>query len=367
MASFCRKFTFLIMACTLLSCSGNDTVRLGFIGGLTGRNGDLGTAGRDGAQLAVDSLNAAGGINGRKVELVVRDDTSNPLQAQSVMAELIKTGVVAVIGPMTSAVAETVVPISTAARVVLVAPTVSSAEFNGRDDYFFHLNLNRDTALATADYLSNTLKAVRPAVIMDSSNRSYTATVAGGFKERFLAAAGRQVSEFSFNSKEKPDLLKLARSVAAARPDGIFLIAGALDSAMLCQQLKKIGSQAPVFIAEWGGTNEFIKAGGSSVAGVRGFQHFNADSSHAAFTTFKSDFMRRFGDTPSFAATYSYEAVMIVAQALKAGGQARIKESIIKIGRFTGLQGDVSLDAFGDPRRSFSLMQVSDGRFRLVN
>ena len=215
--------------------------------------------------------------------------------------------------------------------------------------------------------LSKTLKVSRPAVIFDVSNKAYTGTVAAGFKERFIALGGGQVNEISFNSKEKPDLLNIIQSARTATPDAVFIVAGALDSAMLIQQLRKAGSVAPVFISEWAGTNEFLKSGGAAVAGVRIYQHFNASSTTPAFISFKESYTKRFGDAPPFAATYSYEALSILAEALRKNSDPlSVKQTIIEICRYKGLQGDIELDTYGDPKRSFFLMQVVDGAFALV-
>jgi branched-chain amino acid transport system substrate-binding protein len=362
--NFAAAGMVLLALCSLCGCQKNEPVRIGFVGGLTGRNGDLGTAGRDGAQLAVDSINAAGGVNGRKLELLVKDDKSDPEEGKRVVAELINAKVATIVGPMTSVIAAAVGPQVDSARILMLSPTVSSADFNNKDDFFFHLNLNHDTARSTAEYAFTVQDARSAALVYDISNKSYTASVAEGFKKRFMELGGAIVSDRTFNSKEKPDLLKLAQDVAGRRPDVIFIIAGALDSAMVCQQFRKLESPAIRFIAEWGGTNEFLKAGGNAVNGVYISQHFNSDSTHPPFVAFKSSFLQRFGDIPGFAATYSHESVSVIAEALKKNADlSRLKETLIAIRQFKGLQGEIVINNFGDPERSYSLMQVRDGRF----
>jgi branched-chain amino acid transport system substrate-binding protein len=351
----------------MLGCQNNEPIRIGFVGGLTGRNGDLGTAGRDGAQLAVDAINAAGGINGRKLELVVKDDKSDPGEGMRVVTELIDAKVATIVGPMTSVIAAATVPLVDSAKILMLAPTVSSADFNGKDDFFFHLNLNQDTARSTAEQAFTKQGARTAALIYDISNKSYTASVADGFKKRFVELGGTIANDQVFNSKEKPDFMKLSQNVVVGKPQVIFIIAGALDSAMICQQLNKLESPAHRFIAEWGGTNEFLKAGGNAVSGVYIYQHFNADSSHLPFVAFKNSFSQRFGDAPGFAATYSHESISIIAEALRRNADlSRIKDTAISIRKFNGLQGDILIDRFGDPERSHSLMQVRDGRFAKV-
>jgi branched-chain amino acid transport system substrate-binding protein len=368
------KLFSLLVACTsflvcfsLQSCQKPETIRLGFVGGLTGRNGDLGTAGRDGALLAVETINAGGGIDGKRIELVIRDDKSDPEEAKKVVSELVAAKVAAIVGPMTSVVAVATIPIIDAARTLMLSPSVSSNDLTGKDDFFIRLNLNRDTAAATADLMVGTLKIKNAALVYDVSNKSYTGSLAEAFKMRFAALGGTMAIEETFNSKEKGDLLTLARKVAARKPGAVFILAGAIDSAMVCQQMKKIGMSAPFFIAEWASTNEFLKAGGKAVAGTYSLQHFNDNSIHPPFVKFKQDYIRRFGDNPSFAATYAYEAVSIIAAALrKDSDPAHLKDTIIGIGKFDGLQGSLFIDRYGDPERLFYSTRVRNDRYVLV-
>lgn len=356
----------LLLGLVLVGCQKRESLKIGFVGGLTGRNGDLGTAGRDGAQLAVDAINAAGGVNGRIFELLVRDDKSDPEEAKRAVKELVDARVVTIVGPMTSAMAAATIPIIDAARLLMLSPTVSGSgkDFTARDDYFFRLILNSDTAKAIAERMMSVMEIRNVAVIYDISNKSFSTSLVEAFKTRFLYLGGAIVVERTFNGKEKPDLMAVAKTLSGQGAQGILLVAGAVDSAMICQQFKKLGSSVPVFIVEWGGTNELIKTGGNAVEGIYVYQHFNSDSAAPAFIAFKETYAKRFGDMPSFAATYSHEAVTIIADALKKNPDvSKIKETIIGIRRFSGLQGDIALDRFGDPQRSFSLMQVRDGRF----
>jgi branched-chain amino acid transport system substrate-binding protein len=356
----------LVLGFILAGCQDREPMKIGFVGSLTGRNGDLGTAGRDGAQLAVDTINAAGGINDRTLELVIRDDKNEPEEAKQAVKELANTRVTAIVGPMTSAMAGATLPIIDAAGLVTISPTVSGSgkDFTARDDYFFRLILNSDTAKATAERMRSPMGIKNVAVVYDMSNKSFSTSLVDAFKTRFLSLGGAVVVDRAFNGKEKLDFMAIAKSLSGQAAQGVVIVAGAVDSAMICQQLKKLGSNVPVFIVEWGGTNEFIKAGGNSVEGVFVFQHFNSDSTTPAFIAFKEAYSKRFGEAPSFAAAYSHEAVTIIAEALRKNPQSsKLKETIIGIRQFSGLQGKITLDHFGDPERLFSLMQVRDGRF----
>lgn len=370
-----RTRTILVMvmsaalAAVVLSfaCQKQEVIRLGFIGGLTGRNGDLGTAGRDGALLAIEAINAGGGIGGKRIELVIRDDKSDPEEAKKVVSELIRLKVAAIVGPMTSVIAVATIPFMDAARILMISPTVSSNDLTGKNDFFIRLNSNRDTALATAEHMANRLGIRKAALIYDISNRSYTESLAEAFKKRFAELGGAIAIEQTFNAREKGNLLDMAKKISTIKPKAVFIIAGSVDSAMICQQLKKLGMVVPLYVAEWAGTNEFLKAGGKAVAGTYLLQHFNGNSIHPPFVKFKQNYARRFGDDPSFAATYSYEAVSIIAAALRKNPDpAHLRDTIIGIGNFAGLLSNIYIDRYGDPERVYFVMHVEDDKFEPV-
>ena len=129
-----RAALLVLLLATLAACSPPEPLRIGFIGGLSGRVADLGEAGRNGAQIAVEEFNRAGGINGLAVELIVRDDGQSPEKAIAAMNDLVDMRVAAIVGPMTSAMADVVLPIAQRSGIVLVSPTVTARKFFGLDD-----------------------------------------------------------------------------------------------------------------------------------------------------------------------------------------------------------------------------------------
>ena len=115
----------------LLGCEPLEPIRIGFVGGTSGRVADLGIAGRDAVLLAVELRNQSGGVAGRKVKLLIKDDQQSPELARRAVRDLIEQGVVAIVGPMTSAMAIAVVPIANEAKVLLMSPTATTDDLTG--------------------------------------------------------------------------------------------------------------------------------------------------------------------------------------------------------------------------------------------
>jgi branched-chain amino acid transport system substrate-binding protein len=171
----------------------------------------------------------------------------------------------------------------------------------------------------------------------------------------------------SFLSTDNLGYTALVKDVLRSRPDGVLLAAGAVDAAMICQQLKKQGARIPVLSCGWAMTDLFIQHGGRAVEGAVFSSTVNAQSSSPRWKSFERAYEKRFGVAPDFAAIYAYDAAQVLFQALARGADRRnMKETVLKHGRFQGAQGPFSLDKYGDPHRKQILVSVRKGRFESV-
>ena len=141
-----------------ISCSPKP-VTLGFVDGLSGAASDLGVSSRDGALLAVEQRNAHGGVKGRKIKLIVKDDQHDPSVAKNVVQELLDAGVEAIIGHGTSNTAMATVPLVTKAKVLMMSHTVTTKKLSVAGDYFFRVVSATDKfAIKNAKFRRHVLK-----------------------------------------------------------------------------------------------------------------------------------------------------------------------------------------------------------------
>ena len=126
-----RTAVLLSIVTALWGCPSDQPIKVGFVAGTSGRVADLGISGRDAAELAIAQCNQKGGIDGRKVQLVIRDDQQQPQAARQAVRELIEEDVVAIIGPMTSDMGMVMAPIADAAQTLLISPTVTTEDLSG--------------------------------------------------------------------------------------------------------------------------------------------------------------------------------------------------------------------------------------------
>lgn len=355
--------------CLMVSaCPDKPPLKIGFIGGLTGRVADLGVAGRDGVIFAIEEKNQAGGVAGRQVELVVKDDRQEADSARQGVDELIAERVVAVVGPMTSSMAVVVQPMINAAGMVMISPTVKTDQLSSQDDFFLRVTtpLSRN-ARQLASHAVGRLNMKKIAVVYDVSNRSFTETWLNYFDEALQQAGGTIVFSEAFTSQPEVQFLPIAERLLLAEPEGVLFLSNAIDTALLAQQIRKLQSPVALFCTEWAFTTDLLSFGGRAVNGMTSFHSFNTDSREARYLAFKDKFTRRFGYAPSFATVLAYDAATFLFSGLEQNpAREGLKEALLKIGSFPGLQSTVTVDRFGDVDRRLFMTVVTDGQFKVV-
>ena len=277
--------TGIFIGIAILGCNAAEPVRIGFVAGTSGRVADLGISGRDAAQLVVEQCNLDGGIAGRQVMLLFKDDQQNPDIARKAVRDLIEEGVAAIVGPMTSDMALAVAPILNEARVLTVSPTATTQHLSGLDDYLFRVSsTTREYATKSARYHIKSGDMRRIAAAYDRGNRSFSENWLENFKATFTALGGEIIATIGFKTDEGRTFLEIARELLATEPDGVLIIANSMDSAVLCQQIRKIDPDIPITLADWGATERLLELGGKAVEGVTVVQTFDRDSQAPRYT-----------------------------------------------------------------------------------
>lgn len=372
-----KRLVFAVIAVVALLLAGHlfmrfpssDPLVLGYVSSLSGRFSALSGTGRDGAVLAVEHVNARGGVAGRPLHMEVIDDAFDPVLARDAVSQLKAQGAVAIVGPFASAMTRSLVDKAQELGMLVVSPTVSSDEFNAQDDLFLRVIPAADSfATALGSYCGATRALKTVSMLVDKANASYSAGVIRSFSRGFLESGGRDVIVVEYDSRQSPSFQELAARALASRPDGVMLVSGPLDTALMCQRLRILDPAVPVFSSAWGMSGEMVQSGGRAVEGIVSVVPFNPESRDKAYLDFVAAFQERFGKSPDFSSMFNYEAVMLLVSALESDSGARgeaLKRIILDRKTFRGLQGEYTLNGFGDVSRPLYLLTVADGRLRL--
>lgn len=359
-----RALMVFTVAMAVNACSPQEPLRIGFIGGISGRVNDLGISGLNGVRLAVFEKNQSNGIGGRRIELIEEDDRQSPEGAAAAFQRLLDKKVVAIIGPMTSSVAMTLVPLANASKTVLISPTVSTNLLSGQDDHFFRvLPSTREFAQSSADYYYRR-GFRRIQVIHDLNNRPYTESWFVDFSEAFRKHGGVILPPFSFTSGEGVQYANLARASLNRRVDAIVVIGTAVETAMFCQAIRVINKKITIGTTEWAATDRLISLGGEAVEQIVIAQIIDHENRQPAYLAFRDAFSKRYGGLPGFSGLNGFDAANVLFSAL--AGQRRdetLRQALVRLERYAGAQHEIRLDRYGDAHGTTWLYTVRGGKY----
>lgn len=367
MIKILRKFFILILVVFIAGCGKDEPILVGFIGGLTGPNSDNGQAGLNGVTLAVEEFNRAGGVKGRLVELVVKDDGQSKTKAETSTKELIDAKVQAIIGPFTSAMAEVIVPIAGKAGVFEVSPTITSMDFYGKDDNLFRINrTTRDNAIDYAKFLTGQgIKQI--AVAYDLRNKNFTESWLTEFRSAVIAHGGQVVAAVPYESGNNTPFDRVMETMLQAKPEGLLFISGALDVARLAQQARRQAPELPIIASEWAATEQLIDLGGKVVEGLIIVQNYDRDDTSSRFKQFSEAYFKRFQRYPGYSSVSAYDAATVVLQALKNQKKGEsVKASALRSGPYQGLQQTIEFDQNGDTARKVFFTKITNGQYKKI-
>jgi len=362
----------ILAACGLLlllsACGSDEPIRIGLLAGLSDRGSDFGESVRNGVILAVEQQNRAGGINGRMIELIVRDDGQEREQAIRAAEELIALKPEIIIGPVTSSMASIVVPMMNRAGQLIISPTVASTDFHGKDDHFFRVNrTTREAAIHHAGVLFER-GARRVGIAFDASNLPYSDTWVKAFREKFEYLGGSVTDTSMFESAATPSFSEVIAKLLPSTPDTLLFVASSLDTARLSQQARRQAPELLITSTEWAASGELLtEMGGEAVDGLLIAHAYDRDDVRAPYQSFREAYKQRFQREFGSFSLLAFDTANIVLSVLrqKQDGE-NIKQALLKYGPFEGVQQQIVFDANGDTTREVYFTEIGSGSFNQV-
>jgi branched-chain amino acid transport system substrate-binding protein len=350
----------------LAGCISDNRIKIAFVAELTGKESELGVHERNGVQLAVEEINQSGGINGRKIDLLIEDDLGIPGGAQKADKKVIDNGAIAIIGHFTSNQTVEGYKVAEAHGVVMVSPTAATSFLSGKKDLFFRVIPSTDMlGKEFARYIYKQRRLSRLVIIYDLDNLTYSEPMALAFSKQFTELGGQLATQVNFSGKSSPDFSPLVQKLQTTGSDGVFIIAAPNNAASIAQSIRLAQWNVPLFAAPWAQGVSLIQNGGKAVEGMELLVPFDINASTPELEAFRERYMDRFAITPAYTAMYGYEAAQILAEALKkSGGEAKgLPEGLLAIKNFHGLIGELHMDPYGDIFRGLYIQQVKDNKF----
>lgn len=353
--------------------SGNTVFKIGSIGPTTGKDAEYGNAVMNAAQLAVDEINAAGGINGYKVEFMSADDMSDAQKAVNAYNDLKDKGMQILMGTVTSESCMTVAENTHDDNMFMLTPSGSAVECVKYDNSFRVCFSDPNQGIASADYIADQKLGTKIAVIYDSSS-AYSAGIYEKFKSEAAAKNLTLVSETAFTKDSNKDFTVQLQQAKSAGADLLFLPIYYTEASLILSQANKMGYAPKMFGVD--GMDGILKVKNFDTKlaeGVVLLTPFAADAKDELTQKFVNSYKTKFGDIPNQFGADAYDAIYIIKAAIEKAGVTpdqsvsdicnALKTAMtqIKVDGVTGL--GMTWTAEGEPNKSPKGMVIKNGEY----
>lgn len=367
---WCWMRRLLLACCVVLlaACAQPEPIRIGLLAGLSDRGSDFGESVRNGVILAIEQKNAAGGINGRPIELIVRDDGQDAAQARVAAQELIDLRPEIVIGPVTSSMAAVVVPMMDRAGLVMISPTVASTRFFGLDDHFFRVNCTTAEAAIQHARVLYARGLHRAGLAFDQSNLPFSGTWIEAFSKEFESLGGQTVGTSGFASVAETRFAAVINNLLKHQPDALIFVASTLDTSRLAQQARRLAPGLHRSSSEWAASGEALsEMGGRAVDGLLMMHAYDRNDEGPAYRRFVEDFRARFQREFGSFSLLAYDTANVVMAALERQRSGEtVKQALLSHGPYVGVQQLVEFNETGDATREVFFTEIRAGQFHQV-
>jgi branched-chain amino acid transport system substrate-binding protein len=342
-----------------------EPIKLGEIEPLTGKEAAFGQSAHRGALMAVEEINARGGVLGRPLVLVAEDNQSKSGDSATIARKLLtRDKVVALISGGTSSNCLEIAPIAQTSRIPFVATTATAPEVTEKRDYVFRVCfIDPFQGAVLAKFARETLKVKRVALLTSVSS-SYSVGLSKVFREKFAAAGGQIVADQKYGEGDK-DFRAQLTAIRAAKPEAIATTGNYTEGALICKQARDLGLNVPVFAGDGWEAPELLEIGGAAVNGTFYCSHYSSESTAPEVQAFVKKFRAKHKDTPDSMAPLAYDAVMVLAEALTRAGATdgpKLRDALAATKNFPGVTGRTTIDAERNASKPAVMLAVKNGK-----
>lgn len=352
-----------IVSCTKKQAS--NTVRIGLFQSLTGETATFGQNTRKGAELALEQINAAGGVHGKQLELVVYDTQSKPEETSAVVTKMItQDNVVGIIGEVASRLSLVAADKAMQFKTPMLSSASTNPDVTKKGPYVFRICfIDPFQGEVMAKFASENLNAKTAAVIRDVK-QDYSVGLADFFIKAFTAKGGKIVTDISYQSGET-DFRAQLTDVKGKKPDVVFIPGYYGDVALIVQQARKLGLNQPLLGGDGWESEDLVKVAGKGPLENTYFSnHYAPDTTDPAAQAFIEAFKAKHSDRPDAMAALGFDAVHVMADALKrspAVGREELKAALTSTKDFAGVTGKITLDGDRNAVKSAVVLKNVNG------
>ena len=368
--TFRPLLALLVTAALAGGVSAQETIKIGEYASLTGKEAAFGQSSHKGTLLAVEELNAAGGVLGRQIELITDDNQSKQGESATIVKKLIfREKVVGILGEVASMRSLEAAPLCQAYKIPMISPSSTNPKVTEIGNYIFRVCfIDPFQGTVMAKFAKDTLKIHRVAVLTSVSS-AYSVGLAKYFKQRFTDDGGEVVIEQKFTEGDK-DFNAQLTAIKAAGVEGIFVPGYYTEAALICRQARELDMKIPLFGGDGWEAPELIKIGGDAVEGCYYSTHYSPEVDTPAVKNFVAHFKARFGgEVPDAMAALGYDSAQVMVDAIRRAGTTEgpaVRDALAATKGFEGVTGATTMDKERNASKAAVVIMVKYGKFKFV-
>jgi branched-chain amino acid transport system substrate-binding protein len=380
-----KKWAKMFMASTLLAgilagCSGapkssgsdSKTIKVGVNLELSGGVASYGESLENGIDIAVDEINKAGGVKGKKLEIIKVDNKSEAAEATNGAIKLTSQDkVTAIIGAATSGDTVAQAQIANDTKTILLTPSGTSPNVtvgdNGKlNEFVFRTSfIDPFQGIVAANFATKELNLKNAAIFADSAS-DYAKGLAASFKETYEKAGGKVVAEEAYVAKDTDFRATLTR-IKAKNPEFIFIPGYYEEVGLIVKQAREMGITVPLMGADgWDSPKLVELAGADALNNTFITNHYTSEDPDKNIQKFVTTYKEKFnGESPNAFNALGYDTVYLLADAIeRAGGTdtTKIKEALEKTKDLSRITGKITIDKNHNPIKSATVLEYKDGK-----
>ncbi len=365
-----RGFVVSIVLVTLIGCillfagcakEEPEEYKIGSMLPLTGDAAQWGAEPQKAIQMAVEEINSAGGINGKKLKVIFEDTQATPKLGTSALNKLITLDKVqVVVGPVASSVMLAIAPIANSNQVVLISPSATSNVLTDAGDYIFRV-INSDVieGSAMATVIAKEFNHKKGAIL---ATNSVGAVGVGKIFEKTFTDLGNQILAYEEADEGSIDFKSILVKIKSANPEFIYVIAYPKETGIMIKQIREAEIAVPIFSAQPAEDPQVVGIAGDAIDGViYSTTTLPSEVLGTAYDTFLERFKEKYSEAPGSFASEAYDALYLVVKALSGGAESgeQIKNYLYSVKGYKGVSGEMSFDRNGDVDKPIVIKKYS--------
>jgi branched-chain amino acid transport system substrate-binding protein len=355
------------LVCAIQSSLGE--IKIGAVSCLTGALSTFGVSSIQGAKLAVEEINGAGGILGQPIQLIVEDNGSKAGETATILRKFISQDkVAAVLGGLTSSSTMEGAPLAQAAKLPLLTPSATNIAVTKIGDYIFRsCFIDPFTGQMMARFALDRLRA-KQAIVITDVKQDYSVGLTDAIRLYFSQNGAKPLSTLSYSSGDT-DFRTQLTAVRMAHPEVVFLPGYYTEAALILLQARQLGIKCPFVGGEGWDSPTLVQVAGKAADGNYYTDHFSAADPDPKVQKFVQTYRAKYATLPDALAALWYDGARLLAQAVQRAGSAdpeKVRDALAATRDFDGVTGRISIDDNRNASKPGVILEIVNGEPKLV-